>query len=81
MIASVILDEELAGEVEKTSSLVGENQDTTLRMAIRAGLPVVASCFQSPRPEDYFKAAYQQRDVERESLEGALLAIPQKPER
>jgi len=77
---SVILDDELAGEVEKTSSLVGENQATILRMAIRAGLPAVANRFQAPRPEGYFKSAYRRRDPEREKLEAAMLKIPQRPD-
>ena len=78
---SVILDEELVNEVGRTVSLVGENQATILRMAIRAGLPVVANRFQAPRPEGYFKSAYRRRDPEREQLEEAMLKIPQKSER
>jgi len=81
MKTSVILDDELAGEVEKTSSLVGENQATILRMAIRAGLPAVASRFQAPRPDGYFKNAYRRRDPERENLEAAMLKVPQRPDR
>jgi hypothetical protein len=81
MKTSVILDDELFGEVEKTVSLVGENQATILRMAIRAGLPVVASAFQPPRPEGYFADDYRRPDPEREKLEAAMLKVPQKPER
>jgi hypothetical protein len=51
MKTSVYLDDELASEVKKTTSLAGEDQPTILRMAIRAGLPVLANCFQAPRPE------------------------------
>ena len=77
---SVILDEQLVNEVGKTVTLVGENQATILRMAIRAGLPVVANR-SSARPEGYFKSAYRRRDAERETLEEAMLKIPQKSER
>lgn len=80
MKTSVILDDELAGEVEKTSSLVGEPQATILRMAIRAGLPVVANRFQAPRPEGYFADAYP-LPKERRKLEKAMSRIRQKPER
>jgi len=77
---SVILDDALAGEVEKTSSLVGEPQATILRMAIRAGLPMVANRFQAPRPEGYFANAYRP-NPEREALEKAMLKQKQRPER
>ncbi|MGA3284784.1 MAG: hypothetical protein ABSD57_10045 [Verrucomicrobiota bacterium] len=80
MKTSVILDDDLVSEVEKTTSLVGENQATILRMAIRAGLPVVASRFQAPRPEGYFADAYRP-NPEREALEKAMLKQKQRPER
>ena len=80
MKTSVILDDELVGEVEKTTSLVGENQTTVIRMAIRVGLPVVASRFQAPRPEGYFADAYPQ-PKERSELESAMARVRQKPER
>jgi hypothetical protein len=80
MKTSVILDDELVSEVAKTSSLVGENQATILRMAIRAGLPVVANRFQAPRPEGYFADAYPQ-SRERIELENVMAKTSQKPER
>ncbi len=80
MKTSVILDDELVSEVEKASSLVGENQATILRMAIRAGLPVVANRFQAPRPEGYFADAYPQ-SRERIELECAMAKTRQKTER
>ena len=43
------LDEETALELERTVSLVREDRATVLRMAIRAGLPVVAGRFQALR--------------------------------
>jgi hypothetical protein len=81
MKTSLYLDDDLASEVKKTTSLMGEDQPTILRMAIRAGLPVLAHCFQAPRPEGYFKSAYRRRDPEREKLEAAALQSPQRPER
>jgi hypothetical protein len=80
MKTSVILDDELAGEVEKTSSLVGENHATILRMAIRAGLPVVANRFQAPRPEGYFADDYP-LPKNRLDLEKAMAKTRQKSER
>lgn len=76
-----MLDDELAGEVEKTRSLAGENQDTILRMAIRAGLPVVASRFQAPRPEGYFADDYKKMPPERIAFEAAMGQPLQFPER
>ena len=71
MKTSIILDDELVSAVQKTSSLVGESQVTILRMAIRAGLPVVASRFQTPRPDGYFADDYPPpRD--RQALEKAM---------
>jgi hypothetical protein len=58
MKTSVELDDDLAAEVEKMVDLVKEKPATVLRMAIRAGLPVVANRFQSPRPEGYFADDY-----------------------
>src|SRR5450759_2074528 len=81
MKTSVILDDELVGEVEKTSSLVGENQATVLRMAIRAGLPVIANRFQAPRPEGYFADDYKKMPQERIEFEEAMGQQPQFPER
>ena len=71
MKTSVILDDELVSAVQKTSSLVGENQATILRMAIRAGLPVVASRFQTPRPDGYFAVDYP-LPKDRQALEKAM---------
>ena len=47
MKRSVDLDEDLASEVDKTSSLIHEKPATVIRLAIRAGLPVVANRFQA----------------------------------
>jgi len=81
MKTSVLLDDDLAGELEKTSSLAGESQATILRMAIRAGLPVVASSFQASRPEGYFADDYKKMPQERIEFEEAMGRQPQFPER
>ena len=80
MKTSVILDDELVSAVQKTSSLVGENQATILRMAIRAGLPVVASRFQIPRPDGYFAKDYP-LPKDRQALEKAMAQRRQSPDR
>src|ERR1035438_3045622 len=81
MKTSVFLDDALASEVKKTTSLIGEDQDTVLRMAIRAGLPVVASRFQAPHPEGYFAEDYKNWPQERIEFEAAMGQEPQFPER
>jgi len=76
MKTSVDLDEELAAEVERTSSLIHEQPDTVLRLAIRAGLPLVASRSEPPRPEGYFADDYPLPE-EWLKLEAAMAAAPQ----
>ena len=76
MKTSVDLDEELAAEVERTSSLIHEQPDTVLRLAIRAGLPLVASRSEHPRPEGYFADDYPLPE-EWLKLEAAMAAAPQ----
>ena len=80
MKTSVDLDDELQAEVERTVSLVREKPATVLRLAIRAGLPLVASRFQAPRPEGYFASDYPMSD-ERIELEKAMAGSPQHPDR
>jgi len=77
---SVDLDDELQADVAKTVALVREKPATVLRLAIRAGLPLVASRFQSPRPEGYFTDAYPLPQGRRE-LEKAMSKQTQRPER
>ncbi|MGA2656527.1 MAG: hypothetical protein ABSH34_03310 [Verrucomicrobiota bacterium] len=82
MKTSVDLDDELAAEVRNAVSLTREKPATVLRMAIRAGLPVVTSRFQGPRPEGYFADAYRKYPKERLEFEEAMArGIIQKPER
>ena len=80
MKRSVDIDEDLASEVDKTSSLIHEKPDTVIRLAIRAGLPVVASSFQSPRPNGYFADDYP-LPKDRLKLEAAMSQAGTGPDR
>jgi Arc/MetJ family transcription regulator len=82
MKTSVDLDDELAAEVRNAVSLTREKPATVLRMALRAGLPLVASRFQAPRPEGYFADAYRNYPKQRLEFEAAMAkGTAQKPER
>ena len=72
MKTSIDLDEGLAAEVKETVSVTHEKPATVLRMAIRAGLPIVRNRLQAPRPEGYFAAAYRNYPKERLQLEAAF---------
>jgi hypothetical protein len=74
------LDSELESELLDVVSLTKEKPAAVLRQALRAGLPTVASQFQSPRPPGYFASDYGS-DKEREELESAMGKVRQKPER
>ena len=76
MKTSVDLDDELAAEVERTSSLIQEKTDTVLRLAIKAGLPLLASRFEAQRPEGYFANDYPLPEEWLE-LEAAMAKAPQ----
>ena len=80
MKRSVDLDEDLASEVDKTSSLIREKPATVIRLAIRAGLPVVANRFQSPRPEGYFADDYP-LPKDRLDLEARMSKVGTGPDR
>ena len=80
MKRSVDLDEDLASEVDKTSSLIHEKPATVIRLAIRAGLPVVANRFQSPPPEGYFADDYP-LPKDRLKLEAAMSRAGTGPDR
>ena len=73
---SVDLDRELSAEVKRTAKLIKEKPAMVLRMAIRAGLPVVANRHQAPRPEGYFAKAYASRPKEQIELEEAFANQP-----
>ena len=81
MKTSVNLDEEMALELERTVSLVREDTATVLRMAIRAGLPVVAGRFQAPRPEGYFAKDYEDVRSEQAELEKGFSKVKVSPDR
>jgi hypothetical protein len=68
---SVDLDPDTQAEVERTVELIREKLATVLRMAIRAGLPIVANRHQASRPEGYFADAYP-LPKERQELESAM---------
>jgi hypothetical protein len=76
---SIDVDDELAAEIDKTVLLVREKAATVVRMAIRAGLPVVANRFQAPRPEGYFADDY--KDTTRVGFENAMGKRKQRAER
>ena len=80
MKTSIDIDPDLAAEVEKTVSLVREKPATVLRLAIRAGLPLVASRFQAPRPNGYFADDYP-LPKDRLDLEVAMARGRQRPDR
>lgn len=80
MKTSIDLDQELADEVERTVSLVREKPATVLRLALRAGLPLIASRFQSPRPEGYFADDYP-LPKDRHELEKAMSQSGPGPDR
>jgi predicted transcriptional regulator len=81
MKTSVELDDELVAELERTVSLVREKPATILRLAIRAGLPIVAGRHQAARPDGYFAEAYEQYPTERQELEAAFAKTKFRPER
>ena len=80
MSNSLLLDDDLVAEVDKTAKLVHEKPATVLRLAIRAGLPLVAQHFQGPRPEGYFAEDYPLPD-EVLALEAAMAKVPIGPDR
>jgi hypothetical protein len=80
MKRSVDIDEDLASEVDRTSSLIHEKPATVIRLAIRAGLPVVANRFQNPRPDGYFADDYPLSN-DRLKLETAMSKAGTGPDR
>ena len=81
MKTSIDLDDELAAEVKETVSVTRERPATVLRMAIRAGLPMVRHRLQAPRPEGYFAGAYRNYPKERRELEAAFAKGKRGPDR
>jgi len=82
MRASITIDRDLDKDLQQATSLTREKRSTLIRLALRAGLPVVVNRFQSPRPEGYFAEDYAKADPERVKLENAYAkAVRQKPDR
>ncbi len=81
MKTSVDLDVELQAEVARTVDLIREKPATVLRLAIRAGLPIIANRFQAPRPEGYFADAYKNIPKEKIELEEIFGRIKISPDR
>ena len=80
MRTSIDLDQQLEKELEHATSLTREKRATLIRLALRAGLPVVLNRFQSPRPEGYFSSDYPM-PKERLELEAAMAKTKVKPDR
>lgn len=79
MKTSIDLDKDLSADVERTASLLGENPATVLRMAIQAGLPLVAVRFQAAAPKGYFTEDY--KETRRVKFERAMSKVKQRAER
>lgn len=80
MKTSVDLDPDTQAEVDKAVESIREKPATVLRMAIRAGLPIVVNRHQAERPEGYFADAYPLPE-ERLEAEKAWAGVSQKAER
>jgi hypothetical protein len=80
MRTTIDLDEQTAKELARVKTLTREKQATVLRLAVRAGLPVVANRFGAERPEGHFEKAFGPNQ-ERRALEQAMSRTNQRPER
>ena len=80
MQTSLVLDEDLRIQVASACEQIKETPATVMRMALRAGLPLVVGRHQVPRPEGYFDDAYPQ-PKERRALEEAMAEQTQGPDR
>jgi hypothetical protein len=76
---SLVLDTELADQVAGAVKTIGEKESTVLRMAVRAGLPIVISRHQTQRTEGYFATDYEQWPEERRRLEKSMSKVKQRP--
>ncbi len=77
MRTTLILDREIVNELKRAESVTRTRRSSLLRQAIWAGLPLVVSRHQSPRPEGYFADCYP-RPKDRQELEAAMARVPQK---
>jgi hypothetical protein len=80
MRTSIDIDSELEKELAHATSITREKKATLIRLALRAGLPVVINRFQSPRPEGYFADEYP-LPKDRLELEAAMAKVKQRPDR
>ena len=80
MRTSVDIDRELEKELAHATSITREKKATLIRLALRAGLPVVVNRYQAPRPDGYFTSDYP-LPKDRLELEAAMAKIKVKPER
>jgi hypothetical protein len=80
MRTSVDIDPALARELTRATSLTREKRATIIRLALRAGLPVVMNRFHPPRPTGYFASDYPLPE-DRLELEAAMAKTKQRPDR
>src|SRR5438552_3795176 len=80
MRTSVDIDRDLEKELAHASSITREKKATVIRLALRAGIPLVINRFQAPRPEGYFGSDYP-LPKDRLELEAAMAKVKIKPER
>ena len=80
MRTSIDIDRELERELAHATSVTREKKATLIRLALRAGLPLVVNRFQSPRPEGYFANDYP-LPKDRLELEAAMAKVKQHPDR
>jgi hypothetical protein len=79
MRAMVDIDRDLEREISEAQALIKEKQATVIRLALRAGLPLLVDRFQAPRPEGYFDSDY--KDSKRCEFEKKMSRVKQRPER
>ena len=80
MRTSIDIDRQLENQLRKASSVTKEKRATVIRLALRAGLPVVLNRFQTTRPEGYFATDYPLPE-DRQKLEAAMARTEVKPDR
>src|SRR5437899_10046538 len=77
MRTSIDIDRDLENELTHASSITREKKATVIRLALRAGLPLVINRFQAPRPEGYFTSDYP-LPKDRLKLEAAMAKVKKK---
>jgi len=80
MKTSIELDGDLAAKVAQTGLVLHQHPDAVVRLAIEAGLPLLLSRSETPRPDGYFAEDYP-LPQERLDLEAAMAKVEQRPER